>query len=141
MKKIARICLFTVWLAAGVKPVSGYGIPSDSTTIQTVSFAEQIVPVLRSRCAGCHMTGSEPGNLRLYPSAAYNSLVGVRSVSTGNLLVSAGRPDESYLLHKIKGTHLDAGGGGSRMPQGQEQLAQGVIEDIETWIRQGAIKN
>lgn len=106
-----------------------------------ISFAADIVPVLRSQCATCHMTGNEPGNMRLYPSAAYDSLVGVESVSTGKLLIKPGAPDDSYMLHKIKGIHLETGGSGARMPQGQRPLDQAVIDRIVAWVEQGAENN
>ena len=118
-----------------------YAGQRNEVDLQSISFSQQIVPVLRTRCAVCHMTGTEPGNLRLFPSAAYDSIVGAESVSTGRLLVSAGNPDESYLLHKIRGTHLDMGGEGSRMPQGQAPLSQEVITLIEMWVAQGAERN
>lgn len=133
---IAALCVGAIF-----QPIAACAEQTSGTAIQLVSFAQDIAPVLRTRCAVCHMTGSEPGNLRLYPSAAYDSLVGASSVSTGKWLVSAGKPEESYLVHKIKGTHLEVGGEGSRMPQGQNPLGQEVISLIETWIGQGAEKN
>ena len=46
-------------------------------------------------------------------------------------------PDESYLLHKIDGTQISAGGGGSDMPIGGS-ISQSDINAIELWINQGA---
>jgi len=106
-----------------------------------VSFAQTVVPVLRTQCATCHMTGSEPGNMELYPSAAYDSIVGVESVTTGATLVAPGEPESSYLLHKIKGTHLEQGGTGARMPFAQRPLPEDVVVQIEQWIAQGALNN
>lgn len=106
-----------------------------------VSFAQTVVPVLRMQCATCHMTGGEPGNMKLYPTAAYDSIVGAESVTTGATLVVPGEPENSYLLHKIKGTHLEQGGAGARMPFAQRPLPEEVVKQIEQWIAQGALNN
>lgn len=117
------------------------GLLAGESSEQEVSFKNDIVPILRLQCASCHMTGSEPGGLKLYPSAAYGSVVGQTS-SVGSLkLVEPGQPTESYLLHKLKGTQFDVGGEGARMPQGNPPLAEALIEDIELWIQQGAKNN
>ena len=141
MKRLLGAGLFFVWVGSGLH--STYTIADELNQVagEGISFSRQVIPVLRTRCAVCHMTGTEPGNMRLFPSAAYDSIVGAESVSTGRLLVSAGNPDESYLLHKIRGTHLDMGGEGSRMPQGQAPLSQEVITLIEMWVAQGAERN
>lgn len=133
----------SIVLCAGLALTSLLAKAGDQADVemQRISFTKQIIPVLRIRCAVCHMTGTEPGSLRLFPAAAYDSLVGVKSAATGKLLVSSSRPDDSYLLHKIRGTHLDVGGEGSRMPHGQEPLSQEVISLVEMWIEQGAERN
>lgn len=117
------------------------GIAASERSEQEVSFQKDIVPVLRQQCASCHMTGSEPGGLKLYPSAAYESVVGQSSDVSSLKLVEPGHPDESYLLHKLKGTHFDVGGGGARMPQGSAPLSEDLIEDFELWILQGSKNN
>ncbi|MEH6386856.1 hypothetical protein [Pseudomonas profundi] len=119
------------------------GAVSASAAVEdgSVSFTQAVIPVLRTQCATCHMTGTEPGNLKLYPSAAYDSIVEAKSPGTGATLVVPGNPDSSYLLHKIKGTHLEHGGTGGRMPFGQRPLADDVISVIEKWIDQGALNN
>jgi len=47
-------------------------------------------------------------------------------------------PENSYLLHKIQGTHLDVGGVGLRMPLEMPPLNQHAIDTVKTWILQGA---
>ncbi|MCC4114827.1 hypothetical protein LLG90_05620 [Aromatoleum toluclasticum] len=108
---------------------------------QQVSFARDIVPVLRTRCATCHLTGDEPGGMRLYPAAAYRSIVKVQSKESPLQLVAPGDPAGSYLLHKIEGTHLEAGGNGVRMPFAQPPLEDETRERIHAWIADGARDN
>jgi hypothetical protein len=106
-----------------------------------VSFKQSIVPVLKSKCATCHLTGQEGGRLALYPGAAYASLVAAKSNEADLLLVKPGAPDESYLLMKLQGTHLEHGGQGARMPFGAPPLEAETIAKVRDWIAAGAPDN
>lgn len=106
-----------------------------------VSFAKDIVPLLRANCATCHLTGQEAGNLKLHPGAAWASLVKVQSVESPLLRVAPGAPDKSYLMHKLEGTHLEVGGMGEQMPFGQPPLEEPVRQRIRQWISAGAPNN
>lgn len=107
----------------------------------TVSFEQDIQPVFNQSCYTCHVTGAEPAGLALDPGRAYEELVGVESTQSPLLLVEPGEPENSYLLHKLRGTHLDVGGQGTQMPQGAGSLADEVIELIAQWIEEGAPDN
>ena len=107
---------------------------------ETVSFAK-VVPVLRSNCATCHLTGQEAGNMKLHPAAAWASLVKVASTESPLKRVEPGAPGKSYLMHKLDGTHLDAGGQGVQMPFGAPPLEPEVRERIRAWIAAGALNN
>lgn len=108
---------------------------------ERVSFARDIVPVLRSNCATCHLTGEEPGGMKLYPSAAYKSIVKTQSQESSLLRVTPGDPQASYLMHKLEGTHLDVGGVGVQMPFGLPPLPPEIREAVRRWIAQGAQDN
>jgi hypothetical protein len=108
---------------------------------EAVSFKRDLVPVLRTQCATCHLTGQEAGNMKLHPGAAHASLVGVQSIESPLLRVKPGAPDDSYLMHKLEGTHLDAGGSGDRMPFGQPPLDEATRTRIRSWIAAGAENN
>lgn len=116
-------------------------VAASAATAAPVSFSRDIVPVLRSQCATCHLTGQETGGLKLYPAAAWRSTVKVPSKGSPLLLVAPGDPAGSYLLHKIDGTHLDAGGSGVRMPFGQPPLIDETRNLIRAWIEEGAQDN
>lgn len=117
------------------------GLSATGAQADTVSFAGEIAPTLRTQCATCHMTGDEPGGMKLYPSAAYQSLVQVPSASSPLLRVAPGAPQESYLLHKLQGTHLEVSGQGVQMPFGQPPLSDETLQLIRRWIEQGAPNN
>jgi hypothetical protein len=54
------------------------------------------------------------------------------------LLIAPGSPEDSYLWHKLRGTHLDVGGSGERMPLVAPPLDAETMDRIETWITIGA---
>lgn len=117
------------------------GLSATGAQAEPVSFAREIAPTLRTQCATCHMTGDEPGGMKLYPSAAYQSLVQVPSASSPLQRVAPGSPQQSYLLHKLQGTHLDVNGSGVQMPFGQPPLSEETLQLIRRWIEQGAPNN
>lgn len=112
-----------------------------SARAEPVSFSRDLVPVLKASCATCHLTGEEAGDLKLYPSAAYASLVNIAAKESKLLRVRPGAPDQSYLMHKLDGTHLDAGGQGEQMPFGQPPLDEAIRNQIRAWIASGAKNN
>lgn len=117
------------------------GALSAAHAAEPVSFAKDIVPVLKTRCVMCHLTGQEPGNMKLAPKAAYATLVGVKATETALNRVEPGKPDESYLVRKLEGTHVAAGGTGERMPTGGAPLPPEQMAAIRAWIEQGAQNN
>jgi hypothetical protein len=106
-----------------------------------VSFAADIAPTLKTRCAVCHLTGQEAGNLALHPKAAYASLFRRKSGEGAWLLVDPKKPDASYLVMKLEGTHLKRGGKGARMPFAAPPLDPPTIALIRRWISEGAPNN
>jgi len=122
--------------------LAGLALPALATAAEQVSFARQIAQILQTNCAPCHLTGDEPGGMRLYPSAAYGSIVGVKAQGNPALVrVAPGDPEASYLLHKVRGTHLDFGGVGVQMPFGQTPISKQDQDLIRQWIAQGAKNN
>ena len=106
-----------------------------------VSFVRDVVPLLRTRCATCHLTGKEAGSIALHPKAAYQNLVNVKATVSGLDRIKPGSPDESYVVMKLEGTHLDHGGAGARMPFGIAPLKPEQIDLIRRWIAEGAQEN
>lgn len=107
---------------------------------QTASFFQSdIAPLLSGSCASCHLTGAEAGNMSLIPDKAITTLVGVQAVGApGRMRVVPGKPDESYLIMKLEGTHIENGGAGAQMPFGAPPLKPEKIAKLRKWISEGA---
>lgn len=107
-----------------------------------VSFAMDLMPTLKARCAVCHMTGGEPGGMALTPDTAWSDLVGRDAMGLPSMKrVNPGEPQSSYLMHKLWGSHRTVGGNGSRMPLHQPPLTAALIADFEIWVSAGAPNN
>jgi hypothetical protein len=95
--------------------------------------------VFTPRCAGCHSGSGTtlPGVMNLTNAAAsHAALVGVASRQVPTLArVTAGNPNDSYLIRKLEGTPGIVGG---RMPLVGGPLPQTTIDSIRLWITTGA---
>lgn len=115
--------------------------PATSTTSSGVSFSQDVQPIFNSYCVVCHQGVGQVG-LTLEPGKSYALLVGVPSTENPTeLRVKAGAPDQSYLLAKLNGTQVAAGGSGVQMPYGGTPLSQVQISLIQQWIAEGAPNN
>ena len=127
------------WLAVSllIAPMTTGAVEGES-----VSFEADLLPVLKARCAVCHMTGQEPGGMALTPDKAWSDLVSQDALgAAGWQRVAPNDPDASYLMHKLWGSHRSVGGSGSRMPMHQPALPKSVQEQFASWILAGAPDN
>lgn len=105
---------------------------------EDVQFMRDVVPIFKANCVMCHLPGNGLGGLDLHPRGGYANLVGVFSTQSPLLRVAPGSPEESYLYHKLIGTHISVGGSGERMPFSGTSLSEEQIELIRRWIVNGA---
>jgi|SRR5688572_3553336 len=93
----------------------------------------------RLACINCHNPGGRAftAGLDLTSPGSYARLVGVASVERPSLQrVTAGDPENSYLIHKLEGR---PGIIGTRMPRGTGPfLTDGQMRIIRRWIELGA---
>lgn len=93
----------------------------------------------RLACIQCHTNvGRNPSaGLNLLEGQSFAALVGKPSIpKPGAILVVAGDPGNSYLIHKLEGASSIAG---VRMPRGAGPfLTEGQISIIRRWIQLGA---
>lgn len=105
-----------------------------------VSFSRDVLPLLKSRCVMCHLSGSAQAGLVLHPNG-YANLVGVKATQSPLNRIAPGDPENSYLYRKLAGTQLTAGGEGERMPFGETPLTDAQLDLFRRWIAEGAQRN
>jgi mono/diheme cytochrome c family protein len=119
-------------MLTGVAPAAKAGPPSFSSTVQ---------PIFTDNCVACHQTGSAQQGLVLEDGEAFAHLAGRKSSEAPMSLVTPRQPEQSYLIRKLEGTHLSAGGAGERMPMGGAPLSAAELEAIRQWVAAGAQNN
>ena len=71
----------------------------------------------------------------------YDAMVDVESQQApGMPMIAPGDPEQSYLVHKLRGTHGQVGGGGARMPIADAALSEEEQAAVEAWIANGATR-
>lgn len=106
---------------------TGQVAPQPAAGQESVRFSIDLAPVLASRCGGCH------GNANPRSQFSVSTFARLRAGGDSGPPVRPGRPDESLLIAKLKGS-----ASGQRMPAGQDPLSVEVITKFETWISAGA---
>lgn len=98
----------------------------------TVSFAEDLLPIFKAKCAECH--GAEDENGEVWEEGGLNLLSYERVMQGSEFgpVVEPGKPDESFLLEQVVV---------GEMPQEGELLPEEEIEMIRAWIVAGAPNN
>jgi hypothetical protein len=132
-----RPLLFLSVVALGMGMVTSVGIlnaPNACAAEEQVSFKEDILPLLKWRCAGCHEAGGagyEKSGLDL------TSYAGVMKGTKFGPMVIPREPESSNLMLLLDWRASPA----LRMPHGKKQLSSCDRSSIRTWIRQGAKDN
>ena len=107
-------------------------IPTEEPTSETVppstgvSFANDILPILQSRCLNCH------GGDRLEEGLSLKTYDDLMSGSDNGLVVTAGNADNSLLIELIST---------QKMPKRGPKLTPDQIRIIIDWVNEGALNN
>ncbi|MBI4297765.1 MAG: hypothetical protein HY676_04460 [Chloroflexi bacterium] len=115
-------------------PTSPLPTPSPGSTptpvvLGEVSFSQDILPIFKANCVGCHGAGVAMKGVNL---SSYQALTS--SLPAGEPLFVSGQPEGSLLVKVLRGE------GGISMPPGGP-LSEEKILAIEEWIRKGALDN
>ncbi|MEZ4320457.1 MAG: DUF1588 domain-containing protein [Myxococcota bacterium] len=87
-------------------------------------------------CTTCHGGPFPSGDLDL---TSIGTAVGLPSLQSPLLIIDPFAPDDSYLVHKLNGTHASVGGSGDAMPPpGSPALPVADRADLVDWIAMGA---
>lgn len=114
MKKYLLIAILTV-CTLSFYSCEKFIIPIDE--VGTVTFSEDIQPILVDKCSACH---PDKAGLDLSEGKAYSSLL----THDGGNLINTDTPEDSPLYIRVKGGH--------------GALITGEINKILKWIEQGA---
>jgi hypothetical protein len=126
--------------------------PGFDAQTPTVQLTRDVVPIFNRSCAfsDCHNTLSRNGLVlgdqnRIDGRTAHGNLVGKPSRTLPSLpYVTAGNPRESFLMHKMDGSHCtldarcDQGNCGQAMPRSSDLLEEEERNVVRRWIAQGA---
>ncbi len=123
---------------------SGSSSGDDDDTGDVDATWTGIQELLTDRCHACHTANQREGlrDLHLYDEG-YDELVGVDSQQVPSIKrVEPGDPSNSYMVHKLRDTHLSVGGEDDPMPPGdRDPLTSQQLGAIDAWIQAGAEKN
>ena len=97
-----------------------------------MSFAEDVVPILKGYCVSCHQPGGEGYSASGLDLTSYDGLM--KGTKFGPMVVP-GHPDDSNIIVLIDGK------GQLRMPYGHKALPSCLRDNIYSWIFQGAKNN
>lgn len=105
----------------------------NKTAKSSISWTFEIEPIFHT-CHFCH-EGAAPEQLIMAPGLAYKFLVNIPSTESQMMRVDPGNPENSYILYKLRGTHMENGGQGVQMPIGFDPLPEKQIQMIADWIK------
>lgn len=114
-------------LLIGVGMASPRYAPENKPPI--ISFHEDIEPILKADCTGCHSKESAGSGLAL------DSFTALRKGGTkfGTKIIVPGNPKASLLVAYLRGSKKP------QMPMGRPPLSEAQIQKVEQWIAQGAV--
>ena len=104
---------------------------------EPASYSSDVEAIFIDRCGDCHSGDDPKKGLDLSKGTGYTSLVNVKSQETGQLLVTPGEPEASYLWAKLTHTNRE-GKGMPRAIFGSKKLPQAQLDAIRAWIADGA---
>ena len=105
----------------------------DRDPARTVSFRDDVSPIFRRACDGCHVPGAEGFQRSGLDLSTYSSLRAGGTRSIGTIVVDR-EPCASVLWQKVG----PAPPFGARMPKDSAALPGADIELIHDWIAEGA---
>ena len=138
MKRNVRPMLWAM-AALPLAVLIGVGVTAPTRTARAappppVSFAQDVLPLLKWKCASCHAPGGEGYEKSGVDLTTYE---GVMKGTKYGPMVVPGDPQASNLMRLLDWQVPAA----IRMPHGQKQICACLRNDIREWIRQGAKNN
>ena len=111
-----------------VKPADKTDRPLSPEIDGSVSFSNQIAPLLAAQCVACHGSNNPRNNLSL------SSFRRMERGGDGGPLWDLQKPADSLLVKKLRGT-----ADGQRMPLNRPAWSEAQIATVLRWISEGAL--
>ena len=139
---LSLVFVLLLGLAAACGAPAGTTSPTTGAPpVTLIKLSSDVQLIFNASCVVCHQGVSAAGGMNLEAGQAYGSTVSKNSSQSSLLRVKPNDPDNSYLVRKLEGTQVQAGGSGARMPLNANPLPASQIEIIRRWISQGAPNN
>jgi hypothetical protein len=106
----------------------------EQTPVPTVSYADDVVPILQKHCVACHVAGQQGAEASGLLLDSHASLM---QGSRFGPVINPGSAMTSSLFVLISGEERLT----VTMPHGKEPLAPAEVETIRAWIETGAPDN
>jgi mono/diheme cytochrome c family protein len=107
--------------------------PTSDAEAPAPTMSQVVENVFTPACGSCHVAAGLGGLSLAGDDGLLARLLGASLGLPTMPLVTPGRPSDSYLWHKVVGTHTDIGGSGSRMPP-TEPLHTAELDLLRAWI-------
>ena len=106
----------------------GIGAERRLVSTRTISYSQDIQPLLAKHCLLCHGPNTSEGGLRLdVPEKAFSKL------ESGERAIHPGHPEASELLRRVTTTDES-----EQMPPDETSLTKAEVELLRRWIQEGA---
>lgn len=118
------------------QPLPEDGDDGDNGDLPVVTLSQLNAEIFTPKCAtsGCHGGAFVSANLTLEADKIAAQIIDVPSVQVASLKrIDPGNPDDSYLIHKVRGT-----GANGQMPLGRTPLSAAEIQLLVDWVAAGA---
>ena len=127
--------LIAIALGSAGMIILGLAAPSAQLcAAEPQSFAEDILPIFKGRCVGCHQAGAEGHDKSGLDLTSYEGLM--KGTKFG-AMVTPRDPESSNLMWLLDWRASPA----LRMPHGKKKLSICDRNAIRAWIREGAKNN
>ncbi|HUH76340.1 MAG TPA: c-type cytochrome [Devosia sp.] len=98
------------------------------------SYTKDVEPIVSKKCVSCHNDASATSGVSFTKGSGYANLVNIASEELPTMnRVTPGDSEQSYLAHKLLGTHESVGGSGTKMPPAGS-LSDKDIATVVAWI-------
>lgn len=114
--------------AAATEPPAATESPATQPAVQgaTVSFANDILPIIQSRCIGCH------GRDRIEEGLEMNTHASLMAGSDNGLVIVPGDAANSLFVEMVAT---------QKMPKRGPKLTPPQVQLLTDWVNQGALDN